>query len=147
MEFHDYSDSGPFELQNFIGILLFLIVKCVPANSEYIPAGSESFPTINSSEFMNCKILAIYLSVVSGIKFQDSTHQLFSCAPSPSHCSQYLTDTHKFMKTLVTYQGIVILVEVPIQAKMDVDDEYLTDFHFSSSQESKIDQPLVPGFV
>jgi hypothetical protein len=47
------------------------------------------------------------------------------------------------MKTLVTYQGIVIVVEVPIQAKMDVDDKYFTDFHFGSSQESEIDPPLV----
>jgi hypothetical protein len=69
--------------------------------------------------------------------------QLFSCTPSPSHCSQYLPDTHKFMKTLLTYQGIGIVIEVPIQAKIDVDDEDLTDFHFSSSQESKLDPPLV----
>jgi hypothetical protein len=47
------------------------------------------------------------------------------------------------MKTLVTYQGILIIVEVPTQAKMDVDDEDLTDFHFGSSQKSKIDPPLV----
>jgi hypothetical protein len=70
-------------------------------------------------------------------------HQLFSRAPSPSHCSQYLPNTHKFMKTLLTYKGIGIVVEVPIQAKMDVDDEDLTDFHFGSSWESKIDPPLV----
>jgi hypothetical protein len=69
--------------------------------------------------------------------------QLFLHAPLPSHCSQYLPDVHKFMKTLVTYQGIVIIVEVPIQAKMDVDEEDLTDFHFGSSQESEIDPPLV----
>jgi hypothetical protein len=47
------------------------------------------------------------------------------------------------METLLTYQGIGIVVEVPIQAKMDVDDEDLTDFHFGSSQESKIDPPLL----
>jgi hypothetical protein len=47
------------------------------------------------------------------------------------------------MKTLLTYQGIGIVVEVPIQAKMDVDDEGITDFHFGSSQESGIDPPLV----
>jgi hypothetical protein len=47
------------------------------------------------------------------------------------------------MKTVLTYQGIGIIVEVPIQAKMDVDDEDLTDFHFGSSQEFKIDPPLV----
>ncbi len=70
-------------------------------------------------------------------------HQLFLRAPLPSHCSQYLPDTHKFMKTLLTYQGIGIVVEVPIQAKMDVDDEDLTCYHFCSSQESKIDPPLV----
>jgi hypothetical protein len=47
------------------------------------------------------------------------------------------------MKTLLTYQGTGIVVEVPIQAKMDVDDEDLTDFQFGSSQESEIDPPLV----
>jgi hypothetical protein len=31
------------------------------------------------------------------------------------------------------YQGIGFVVEVPIQAKMDVDDEDLTCFHFGSS--------------
>ncbi len=47
------------------------------------------------------------------------------------------------MKTLLTYQGIGIVVEVPIQAKMDYDDKDLADFQFSSSQESKIEPPLV----
>jgi hypothetical protein len=47
------------------------------------------------------------------------------------------------MKTLLTYQVLGIVVEVPIQAKLDVDDEDLTDFQFGSSQESKIDPPLV----
>ncbi len=47
------------------------------------------------------------------------------------------------MKTLLTYQGIGIIVEVPIHAKMDADDEDLTCFYFSSSQESKLDPPLV----
>jgi hypothetical protein len=70
-------------------------------------------------------------------------HQLFLRAPSPSHCSQYLPDTCKFMKTLLMYQGIGIVVEVPIQAKMNVDDEDLTDFQFGSSQESEIDPFLV----
>ena len=46
------------------------------------------------------------------------------------------------MKILLTYQGIGIVVEVPIQAKIDVDDEDFTDFQFGSSQESKIDPPL-----
>ncbi len=41
------------------------------------------------------------------------------------------------------YQGIGIVVEVPIQTKMDVDDEDLTDFQSGSSQESEIDPPLV----
>ncbi len=36
-----------------------------------------------------------------------------------------------------------IVVEVPIQAKMDVDDEDLTDYQFGSSQEFEIDPPLV----
>jgi hypothetical protein len=47
------------------------------------------------------------------------------------------------MKTLLTYQGIRNIVEVPIQAKMDVDDEDLTCFHFGSSQESELVLPLV----
>jgi hypothetical protein len=81
--------------------------------------------------------------MASGIKFGDSTHQLFSRTPSPSHCSRYVPDTHKFMKTLLTYQGIGIVVEVPIQAKMDYDDKNLTDFQFRSSQESKIEPPLL----
>jgi hypothetical protein len=89
----------------------------------------------------------LYLSVASGIKFQYLMHQLFSRAPSPIHCSQYLLDTHKFMKTLLTYQGIDIVVEVPIQAKMDYDDKDLADFEFGSSQESKIEPPLVIDFV
>ncbi len=32
------------------------------------------------------------------------------------------------MKTLFTYQGIDIVVEVPIQAKMDYDDKDLANF-------------------
>ncbi len=51
------------------------------------------------------------------------------------------------MKTLLPYQGIGIVVEVPIQAKMDYDDEDLADFQFGSSQESKIDPPLVLDFI
>jgi hypothetical protein len=47
------------------------------------------------------------------------------------------------MKTLLTYQGIGIVVEVPIQAKMDYDDKDLPNFQFGSSQESKIELPLV----
>jgi hypothetical protein len=92
---------------------------------------------------MNQKIFPIYLSVASGIKFQYLTHQLFSRTPSPTHCSEYLLDTHKFMKTLLTYQGIGIIVEVPIQAKMDYDDKDLAVFQFGSSQESEIEPPLV----
>jgi hypothetical protein len=47
------------------------------------------------------------------------------------------------MKTLLMYQGIGIVVELPIQAKMDYDDDDLTDFQFGSSQESEIEPPLV----
>jgi hypothetical protein len=47
------------------------------------------------------------------------------------------------MKTLLSYPGIGTIVKVPIQAKMDVDDEDLTCFHFGFSQESKLDPPLV----
>ncbi len=54
-EFHNYSDSGPFELWNFHRNLIFSIVKCFPANSEHVPAGLESSPTIDSSNFMNQK--------------------------------------------------------------------------------------------
>ncbi len=53
------------------------------------------------------------------------------------------TQYTQIFKTLLTYQGIGIVVEVPIQAKMDVDDDDLTDFQFCSSQESEIDPPLV----
>jgi hypothetical protein len=47
------------------------------------------------------------------------------------------------MKTLLTYQGIGIVVEVPIQAKMDYDDKDLADFQFRSSQKSETEPPLV----
>jgi hypothetical protein len=47
------------------------------------------------------------------------------------------------MKTLLAYQGIGIVVEVPNKAKMDYDDKDLSDFQFCSSQESKIEPPLV----
>jgi hypothetical protein len=47
----------------------------------------------------------------------------------------------------LTYQGIGIVVEVLIQAKMDDDDEDLTDYQFGFSKESKIDPPLVLDFV
>jgi hypothetical protein len=47
------------------------------------------------------------------------------------------------MKTLLTYQGIGIVVELPIQTKMDYDDKDLSDFQYSFSQESKIEPPLV----
>jgi hypothetical protein len=143
VEFRNYSNSGPFELRNFHRNFIFLMGKCVPTNSEHISSGLESSPTIDTSDFMNWKTFPLYMSMASGIKFLDSTHQLFSCAPSPSHCSQYLPDTQKFMKTLSAYQGIGIVVEVPIQAKMDYDDKDLTDFQFGSSQESEIDPPLV----
>ncbi len=45
------------------------------------------------------------------------------------------------------YQGIGIIVEVPIQAKMDYDDKDLADFQFGSSQGSKIEPPLVIDLV
>jgi hypothetical protein len=74
-------------------------------------------------------------------------HQLFLGAPLPTQCLQYLLDTHKFMKILWMYQGIGIIVEVPIQAKMDYDDKDLADFQFGSSQGSKIEPPLVIDLV
>jgi hypothetical protein len=51
------------------------------------------------------------------------------------------------MITLLTYQGIGIVVEVPIQAKMNYDDKDLADFQLSSSQESRIEPPLVIDFI
>ncbi len=125
-EFCNYSNSGPFELRNFHWNFIFPIIKCVPANSEHFSSGLESSPAINSSNFMNRKTFPLYMSVASGIEFRDSMHQLFLPASLPSHCSRYLPDVHKFMKTLLTYQGIGIFVEVPIQAKIDDDDKDLT---------------------
>jgi hypothetical protein len=46
-------------------------------------------------------------------------------------------------ETLLSYPGIVTIVKVPIQAKMDVDDEDIICFHVGSSQESELDPPLV----
>jgi hypothetical protein len=143
VEFCYYSDSGPFELWIVHRNFIFLIVKCVLANSEHVSAGLECSPAIKSSDFMKQKMFPLYMSVVSGIKFRDSMHQLFLRKPLPQHCSGYLPDTHKFMKTLLTYQGIGFVVEVPIQAKMDDDDNDLTDYQFGCSQESEIDPPLV----
>jgi hypothetical protein len=60
-EFRNYYDSGPFELQNFYRKFIFPIVKCVPANSEHITSGSESSPTIDSSDFMNRKTFLPFL--------------------------------------------------------------------------------------
>jgi hypothetical protein len=47
------------------------------------------------------------------------------------------------MKTLLSDPCIGTIVKVPIQAKMDDDDEDLDGFHFGSSQESELDPPLV----
>jgi hypothetical protein len=55
-EFCNYSNSGPFELQNFHWNFIFPIVKCVPTNSKHVPAGSKSSPAINSSDFMDRKM-------------------------------------------------------------------------------------------
>jgi hypothetical protein len=49
----------------------------------------------------------------------------------------------QFNKTLLLYLGIGTIVKVPIQANMENDDEDLNCFHFNSSQESKLDPPLV----
>jgi hypothetical protein len=43
------------------------------------------------------------------------------------------------MKTLLLYPGNDTNVKVPIQAKMDDDDEDLNCFYFGSRQESKLD--------
>ncbi len=55
-EFRDYSNSGPFELQNFHRNFIFPTVKCVPINSERVSSNLESSPAINSSDFMNQKM-------------------------------------------------------------------------------------------
>jgi hypothetical protein len=55
-EFRNYSNSGPFQLQNFQRNFIFLIIKCVPANLEHVPSGLESSPSIDSSSFMNRKM-------------------------------------------------------------------------------------------
>jgi hypothetical protein len=47
------------------------------------------------------------------------------------------------MKTLLLYPGIGTIVKVPIQAKMDDDDEDFNRFNFGSSQESELDPPLI----
>ncbi len=92
---------------------------------------------------MNRKTFPLYMSVASGIKFWDSMHQLFLRAPLPSHCSQYLPNTHKFMKTVLMYQDIGIVVEVPIQAKMDYDDKRSRWFSIRLQSGPKIEPPLV----
>ncbi len=61
-EFRDYSKSRPFEPHNFHRNFIFLIVKCVPANSEQVSSSSESSPAINSSNFMNRKTFPLYVS-------------------------------------------------------------------------------------
>jgi hypothetical protein len=69
-EFRDYSDSGPFELWNFHPNFIFPIVKCVPANLEHVPAGSESSPGIDSSNFMNRKMFlpSFYEMAATGVE-------------------------------------------------------------------------------
>jgi hypothetical protein len=47
------------------------------------------------------------------------------------------------MKTSSLNPVIGNIVKVPIQAKMDDDDEDLNCFHFGSSQESELDPPIV----
>jgi hypothetical protein len=47
------------------------------------------------------------------------------------------------MKSLLSNPVIGTVIKVPIQAKMDDDDEDLNGFHFGSSQESMLDPPLV----
>ncbi len=82
-EFCNYSNSGPFELQNFHRTSIFLIIKFVPTNLYHVPTSLESSPAINSSNFMHRKTFPLYVSVASGIKILDSTHQRFLHAPSP----------------------------------------------------------------
>ncbi len=60
-EFRDHSNSGPFELHNIHRNFIFLTVKCIPANSEHVPSGSESSPAIDSSNFMNWKTFPTYV--------------------------------------------------------------------------------------
>jgi hypothetical protein len=55
--------------------------------------------------------------------------------------SRYLI--HNYIYTLLSDPVIGTIVKVPIQVKMDYDDEDLDGFHFGTSQESKLDPPLV----
>ncbi len=52
----NYSNSGPFELQNFHWNFIFPIVIFFSANSEHVSSGSESSPAIDSSNFINQKM-------------------------------------------------------------------------------------------
>jgi hypothetical protein len=70
-------------------------------------------------------------------------HQLFLRAPLSTHCSQYLLDTHKFMKTLLTHKVLASLLKYQYRQKLDYDDKDLTDFQFGSSQESKVEPSLL----
>ncbi len=75
-KFCNYSDSGPFELWNLHWNFIFPIVKCVPANSEHVSSGSESSPTINSSDFMNRKTFLPFV-------FFWPTKMTSTCSPQP----------------------------------------------------------------
>jgi hypothetical protein len=75
MEFRDYSDSGPFELWTYHWNFIFLIVKCDVTNLEHVPSGSESSPTIDSSNFMNWKTFPASVIFWPAIKTSISVSQ------------------------------------------------------------------------
>jgi hypothetical protein len=47
------------------------------------------------------------------------------------------------MKTLLAYQVIGIVVEVPNKAKMDYDDKDLADFQFAPVRNPRLSHPLL----
>jgi hypothetical protein len=75
-------------------------------------------------------------------KFQTQHTNAFLHAPLPITL-MLSTRYTQIYENLLLYPGIGTNVKVPIQAKMDIDDEDLNWFHFGSSQESKLDPPLV----
>ncbi len=98
-EFHNQSNSGPFELQIFHWIFIFLTVKCVPTNSEHISSSLESSPTINSSDFMNQKTYppSVYFSPARKIS---------------SHVSQPVDPTMHICVDVCTIPGKAILLTI-----------------------------------
>jgi hypothetical protein len=101
-EFHDYSDSGPFELQNFHRNFIFSIIKCVPTNLEHVPSFLESSPAFDSSNFMNWK------TFLQCVFFFWPTKLIFNCIP------QVVDPTMLNCMDIGTIPGIAILCQFNI---------------------------------